>query len=96
MRSRYSAYVLRLEPYLLETWHESTRPASLQPDPATRWLGLEVRNHDTDGVDGARVEFVARFRVGGGPAIRLHEVARFVREAGRWYYVDGEFPNERG
>ena len=29
MRSRYSAYVLGLEPYLLASWHASTRPASL-------------------------------------------------------------------
>ena len=28
MRSRYSAYALGLTPYLLSTWHPSTRPAS--------------------------------------------------------------------
>jgi len=22
--------------------------------------------------------------------VRLHECSRFVREAGRWYYVDGD------
>ena len=26
MRSRYAAYVKKLKNYLLETWHESTRP----------------------------------------------------------------------
>jgi hypothetical protein len=30
MRSRYSAYVLGLEAYLLATWHASTRPAALE------------------------------------------------------------------
>ena len=35
------------------------------------------------------IEFVARYRVG-GRAVRLHERSRFVREAGRWYYVDGD------
>ena len=25
-----------------------------------------------------------------GRAVRLHERSRFVREAGRWYYVDGD------
>jgi len=35
------------------------------------------------------VEFVARYRVG-GRAVRLHERSRFVREAGRWLYVDGD------
>lgn len=94
MRSRYSAYVLKLEPYLLETWHASTRPAALglaAQVPAPRWLGLEVRKHLANGADRAEVEFVARYRVGGGRAQRLHETSRFVRENGRWYYVDGEF-----
>ena len=36
------------------------------------------------------VEFIARFRHGGGSAQRLHETSRFVREQGRWYYVDGD------
>jgi SEC-C motif-containing protein len=44
-----------------------------------------------DAGDTATVEFVARFKVGGQPAVRLHEVSRFVREDGRWFYVDGTF-----
>jgi SEC-C motif-containing protein len=39
------------------------------------------------------VEFVARcrsFQLAGGRAERLHEISRFVREAGRWYYIDGQ------
>jgi len=92
MRSRYSAYVLRLEPYLLATWHASTRPASLDlADDTARWLGLEIRRHDVTGTDRAVVEFVARYRIA-GRAQRLHEISRFVREDGRWFYVDGEFP----
>ncbi|MGB9094625.1 MAG: YchJ family metal-binding protein, partial [Gallionella sp.] len=27
----------------------------------------------------------------GGRAARIHEVSRFVREEGRWFYLDGEF-----
>ena len=95
MRSRYSAYVLGIESYLLATWHSSTRPARLDlaaaPAPAPRWLGLEVKRHADTGADAAIVEFVARYRIA-GRAHRLHEVSRFVREAGRWYYVSGEFP----
>ena len=30
MRSRYSAYVLKLEDYLLATWHPDTRPRQLE------------------------------------------------------------------
>ena len=92
MRSRYSAYVLKREDYLLATWHPSTRPAHLKlaaQQPAPSWLGLSVKRHD-DGSLEAVVEFVARLRYGGGRAQRLHEVSRFLREDGRWYYVDGE------
>lgn len=92
MRSRYCAYVLGLYDYVLETWHPSTRPAHLEPsDPALRWLGLDVRRHVESGRDDAQVEFVARSKAG-GRAQRLHELSRFVRDGGRWYYVDGEPP----
>ena len=93
MHSRYSAYVLGLEPYLLATWHASTRPTALDLDKETspRWLGLDIKRHQATGPDSAVVEFVARYKTG-GRAHRLHEVSRFVREDGRWYYVDGEFP----
>lgn len=91
MRSRYSAYALGLDDYLRATWHASTRPDAAQPlaDPAMRWLGLEVRRHVRHDPDHASVEFVARSRHA-GRASRLHETSRFVREGGRWYYVDGD------
>jgi SEC-C motif domain protein len=90
MRSRYAAYVLGLDAYLRETWHPSTRPTEmLEFEPAQRWLGLEVRRHLQADADHATVEFVARSKLA-GRAARLHETSRFVREAGRWYYLDGE------
>jgi SEC-C motif-containing protein len=95
MRSRYSAYVRGDADYLLATWHASTRPATLDVGDATatRWLGLDVRRYEQHDSDHATVEFVARYRIGGAPAVRLHEISRFVREDGRWYYLDGEFPS---
>ncbi len=89
MRSRYTAFVQGRADYLLATWHPSHRPASLDFDAATQWLGLEVRGHWVQNADHAEVEFVARHRLG-GRAVRLHERSRFVREGGRWYYVDGD------
>ena len=90
MRSRYSAYVRDRRDYLLASWHPSTRPAELPPpEPGLRWLGLEVKCHVPVDADHATVEFAARSKLG-GRAQRLHEVSRFVREGGRWYYVDGE------
>lgn len=95
MRSRYSAYVLMREDYLLASWHAETRPASLRlaaQTPVPTWLGLEIRQERESG-DQATVEFIARYRLGGGRAQRQHEVSRFVREQGRWYYVDGDIRN---
>ena len=94
MRSRYSAYALGLADYLLATWHPRTRPAQLDFSDAAgaRWLGLTVRGHRQADDDHATVEFVARYRVGGAPAVRLHEISRFLREDGRWFYLDGDFP----
>jgi SEC-C motif domain protein len=89
MRSRYTAFVLGRHDYLLLTWHASTRPADLALEPAVKWLGLELRSHTTQDTNHAEVEFVARCREG-GRATRLHERSRFVRESGRWFYVDGD------
>ncbi|HEY8608574.1 MAG TPA: YchJ family metal-binding protein [Noviherbaspirillum sp.] len=94
MRSRYTAYTRRDEAYLKHTWHPETRPAEdLTQDDGGKWLGLEVRRHEQDG-DSAIVEFVARYKVG-GRAHRMHEVSRFRREGGKWFYVDGSFPEGR-
>ncbi|MBY0411228.1 MAG: hypothetical protein K2Q97_14140 [Burkholderiaceae bacterium] len=89
MRSRYTAFVHERADYLKATWHESTRPSTLEFEPGTRWLGLEVRSHRVVDAEHAEVEFVARQRSAGGKAHRLHERSRFVREGGRWYYVQG-------
>jgi SEC-C motif-containing protein len=87
MRSRYSAYVLGLLDYLLATWHPSTAPGDLELPPV-KWLGLEVRHAQASG-DAGVVEFVARCR-DSGRGVRLHEISRFVREEGRWLYIDGD------
>ena len=89
MRSRYSAFVLGRLDYLLATWHVSTRPADLTLDAAAKWLGLELRLHCVIDADHAEVEFIARYREG-GRAVRLHERSRFVRESGRWFYLNGD------
>jgi SEC-C motif-containing protein len=86
MRSRYSAFVVGDPAYLLETWHPRTRPRSLELDPDARWTGLEIVSTsggsmlDAEGI----VEFRAH-RVGG----EQHERSRFVRQNGRWFYLDG-------
>jgi SEC-C motif-containing protein len=95
MRSRYSAYVLKLEPYLLDTWHPATRPATLDlADDAAKWLGLQVKKHLVESADSASVEFIARYKIA-GRAHRLHEVSQFLRQDSLWFYVDGEFPDTK-
>jgi len=91
MRSRYSAYVLQLSEYLLASWHASTRPATLDlsEDDGTKWLGLEIRRFQQQDENHATVEFVARYRIA-GRGYRLHEISRFVREDGSWFYLDGD------
>ncbi|HEY9255742.1 MAG TPA: YchJ family metal-binding protein [Stenotrophomonas sp.] len=92
MRSRYSAYVRRDADYLLRTWHASTRPQALpMEEPAgarTTWLGLDVQRAADTGADSAEVVFVARYRVGGGRAVRMQEHSRFLRQDGHWFYLD--------
>lgn len=93
MRSRYAAYVLKREDYVLATWHATTRPADADLNGLPRWLGLKIIRHEVTGADTAVVEFVAHCKAGGRPH-ELHEVSRFVREDGRWYYVDGDLSGE--
>jgi len=91
MRSRYTAYTLLREDYLLTTWHASTRPEKLglAEEPPSSWLGLEVKRREQQDETHASVEFVARYKIN-GRAFRLHEASRFMREEGRWFYVDGD------
>ena len=89
MRSRYSAFVLCDEPYLLATWHESKRPRAVEFASNQKWLGLTIVDSDATETTVAEVEFIARYRIGGGSAARLHERSRFVKEGDRWFYVDG-------
>ena len=91
MRSRYTAYTLGLEPYLLATWHPATRPAELgmAGEAQPKWLGLDVKRHALQDETHATVEVIARYKVG-GRGHRMAETSRFVKEDGRWFYVDGE------
>ncbi len=89
MRSRYTAYVLELEDYLLATWHPRTRPEALDLATAPgRWAGLKVLRHE-GAADAAIVEFIARYKEG-GRVHEMREVSRFVREGGWWFYLDGK------
>jgi SEC-C motif domain protein len=90
MRSRYSAFAVGDSAYLIETWHPSTRPESLELDPGMRWFSLEILSRTAGGMldSNGVVEFRARYRLDGEVG-EQRETSRFVRENRRWFYVDG-------
>ncbi len=90
VRSRYTAFVKNRVPYIRATWLAANCPQDPAALPGTIWLGLELRGDRERDPDHAEVEYVARYRMKSGRAVRLHELARFVREGGRWFYVDGD------
>jgi SEC-C motif-containing protein len=91
MRSRFSAFAVGDPAYLLHSWHPSTRPADLGLDPDQRWTRLEILSTTGGGLLQAEgtVEFRAHYRTADGRAGSMRENSRFVREHGRWLYLDG-------
>nr|WP_321465801.1 YchJ family metal-binding protein [uncultured Desulfobulbus sp.] len=95
MRSRYTAYTRAAMAYLLDTWHATTRPESIDIDAIPHWCGLEIisceqgQAEDSEGWVEFRATALAQERL-----IVLRERSRFVREDGQWLYVDGEFIEE--
>lgn len=96
MRSRYTAYVLGDEAYLLTSWFHATRPEKLNLQQANiNWSGLTIcktqggKAGDQRGV----VEFIAKY-VEAGKAAQVHESSRFIYQQGRWFYVDGDLISE--
>jgi SEC-C motif-containing protein len=99
MRSRYTAFVMKNEIYLLKSWHPQTRPEDIDFDDHIKWLGLKIRqcNSGTQTDHEGWVEFTARFKLG-GKAERLDELSYFTKEAGQWFYVaavESMLPPER-
>jgi SEC-C motif-containing protein len=83
--------VLNNGAYLHRTWHSQTRPnkKSLMQLEATEWQGLQILRTeqgletDNQGI----VEFIASFQVQ-DQIQQMQETSRFLRENGRWVYVD--------
>ncbi|MFT4135004.1 YchJ family protein [Microbacterium sp.] len=98
MRSRFEAFRRADAAWLLRTWHPSTRPADLDLTDNPRWRGLQIVATERGGVADASgvVEFRATFLADGGGVGILHERSRFVREDGRWFYLDGDIAPSEG
>lgn len=94
MRSRYSAYVLGLIDYLVDTTLPAQQAALEREAMAawsaqSHWLGLSVEEHRPLGgtPERAQVVFVARWRDAAGEQAH-RECSDFVRLDGRWYFID--------
>lgn len=99
MRSRYTAFALDDDGYVLRSWHPTTRPPRIDPDPHLRWVGLDIVETSGGGLFDAEgtVEFRAHYRDGGKPGDMV-ERSRFVRHDGQWVYwgpilTDGSLAN---
>ncbi|MBT0771992.1 hypothetical protein KIH74_23825 [Kineosporia sp. J2-2] len=88
MRSRYSAFVLGLEDYLLRTWAPESRPGGLGLDEDIQWQRLVVLGREAGGPFDAEgsVEFEAWYRYDGQREVQ-REDSLFRRDQGRWVYV---------
>lgn len=86
MRSRYSAFAVADEEYLLRTWHPDTRPSRVDLDPSQRWTGLEILERSGGGL--LHSEGVVEFRAHSTDGV-VHERSRFVRTDGQWVYLEG-------
>lgn len=91
MRSRYCAYVKERTDYILDTWHPTTRPATIEPDNAVKWRGLEImeteNGMDTDST--GIVTFCARYIANGAPG-SMKETSQFIKDLDRWFYVKAQ------
>lgn len=94
MRSRYSAYALGLDAYVLSSWATETRPAELfaTGEARPKWFSLKVEATSEVG-DMGTVTFLAKARTAMG-VLSIHEHSHFRREhrpeGDFWVYVDGD------
>ena len=91
MRSRYSAYVLQLADYLIQTTHSSERhlyskAAILEWAKTSKWEGLEIIGFTEN-----TVEFKAFYKDFNNQLHIHHEFSNFEKVDKKWFYVDGIF-----
>lgn len=88
MRSRYSAFVLRDEKYLMRTWDRATRPSLLEFEEGLEWVSLVILGRTQGGLFDQRgtVDYVARYRSDGERG-QQRENSAFVRVDRAWLYA---------
>ena len=96
MRSRYTAYVLKNVPYIVDTTVPSQQALlNVQAIQAwaeeTQWLGLQILNTESLTKTQSAVEFNAVFQGEEGEQTH-HERSIFVKIDDRWYFVGPTVP----
>lgn len=91
MRSRYSAFVMDFNEYILSTWDITTRPETAElNNEDLEWTRLEIietkkgKANDHKGI----VQFKAHYLINDKPQV-LNEISQFVKKSSHWYYLKG-------
>ena len=92
MRSRYSAFCIKNLDYIVDTTDPQAR-AQMDLASTKEWMnGAEFKKLEvlaaTDEGNKGTVEFKAHFTMNGIDEIH-HEVSKFRKQAGVWYFRDG-------
>lgn len=87
MRSRFTAFVLKLEDYLFASWHVTSRPTELDLANAPNWTSLRILGSQQKEKYG-QVHFQAIYRLNSGWGY-LQENSEFIQEGNDWYYLKG-------
>jgi SEC-C motif domain protein len=91
MRSRFTAFTKHDAAYILKTWEPTKRPSKVDfPENSVTWKRLEILNTKKGGDKDVKgiVEFKAYYLLNHEEYV-VHEISRFRKDQGRWYYLDG-------
>lgn len=96
MRSRYTAYTEANAEYLQNTTHVKTREEYQAGEleswhKENTWTKLEIVSAEHGSINDSRgiVEFKAYYKDNIGNEHILHERSNFLKENGKWFYIDG-------
>lgn len=95
MRSRYSAHVKKLVQYIIDTYHPSCNAEEFREgiidSVELDWRKLKViaSSLSKENANEGFVTFKATYSED-GQLHQLKECSRFVKEDGKWFYIDGD------
>lgn len=95
MRSRYSAHVKQLVQYIIDTYHPSCHAEEFRngilESTELEWRKLKVLSSHLSTM--SPYEGFVSFKATYSENNQLHQLkehSRFLKENGKWYYIDGE------